>query len=70
MAAKTVTAPDIHCGHCVTTIQREVAELPGVIVVRADATTKQVTVEWDDKRTNWTAIRDLLVEINYPPSET
>jgi copper chaperone CopZ len=70
MATKTVTAPAISCGHCVMTIEREVGEMPGVTAVRADAATRQVAVEWDEKRTNWTAIRDLLVEINYPPVES
>jgi copper chaperone CopZ len=69
MATKTVTAPGISCGHCVMTIQRELGELAGVIAVRADATTRKVIVEWDEGRTNWAAIRDLLVEINYPPTE-
>jgi hypothetical protein len=27
-----------------------------------------VTVEWDDPA-NWDQIKDLLVEINYPPAE-
>lgn len=68
MATKTVTTPNISCGHCVTTIQRELGALPGVIAVRADAATKKVTVDWDEKRTDWERIRALLVEINYPPA--
>ncbi len=70
MTTKTITAPNIGCGHCVLTIQREVGEVPGVSFVRADVTTKKVTVEWDEKRTDWEKIRSVLVAINYPHVES
>jgi copper chaperone CopZ len=69
MATKTVEAPAISCAHCVHTIQRELSGLPGVTAVRADAATKKVTVEWDETRTDWEAIRRLLDEIGYAPVE-
>ena len=67
MQSKTFEVPNISCGHCVHTIQNEVADLAGVKRVQADQTTRMVTVEWEDPAT-WEQIRDLLVEINYPPS--
>ena len=67
MATKTFKVPNISCGHCVMTIQREVGELRGVTSVKADQASKRVTVEWQEPPANWEEIRTLLQEINYPP---
>ncbi len=67
MATRTFRVPNISCGHCVMTIQREVGELAGVTAVKADLASKMVTVEWKEPPASWTAIRALLEEINYPP---
>jgi len=66
MASKTSKVPNISCGHCVMSIEREVGEMDGVARVKAEEATKMVTVEWDAPA-NWDAIEALLVEINYPP---
>lgn len=68
MTTKTVTVPNISCGHCVKTIQREVGDLDGVTDVKAEEESKKVTVSWDPDATHWTAIEALMTEINYPPS--
>jgi len=65
MTSKTFTVPNISCGHCTRTIERELGELTGVTRVKADAVSKQVTVEWEEPAT-WDNIRALLEEINYP----
>jgi copper chaperone len=67
MPTKTFKVPNISCGHCVMTIEREVGELDGVVSVKADEASKMVSVEWNEPATNWGAIRALLEEINYPP---
>ncbi len=64
MASKTVKIPNINCGHCTSTIEREVGELEGVTSVKADKENKEVTIEWNE--TTWTKIADLLNEIGYP----
>ncbi len=69
MTTKTVTVPDISCGHCVMTIQREVGELEGVSEVKAEQDTKQVTISWDPEATDWVVIERTMKEINYPPAE-
>lgn len=69
MDSKTVTVPNISCGHCVMTIEREVGELEGVSGVKAEQATKKVTVSWDPEATRWDAIEDLMKEINYAPAE-
>jgi copper chaperone CopZ len=68
MTAKTFEVPNISCGHCTHTIETELGELAGVRSVRADQTTKHVTVEWDAPAT-WEQIEALLEEINYPPAK-
>jgi len=67
MATKSFKVPNIHCGHCVMTIEREVGELTGVTSVKAEQTTQMVTVNWNEPPATWDAIRSLLTEINYPP---
>ena len=67
MASKTFRVPNLSCGHCVMTIQRELSALAGVTLVKADQDTQLVTVEWREPQTNWEAIRAVLQEINYPP---
>jgi copper chaperone CopZ len=59
--------PNISCGHCVHTIQAEVASLDGVKTVKADATTKAVEIVFDAPASE-AQIKRLLVEINYPPA--
>lgn len=66
MTTKTFTVPNISCGHCVHTIESEVAELAGVTSVKADQASKQVTVNWQEPA-SWEKIQTLLQEINYPP---
>jgi copper chaperone CopZ len=69
MADKTVTIPNISCGHCVKTIERELGELEGIVSVKAEAETKKVAIEWNEPPATWEAIRSLLEEINYPPDD-
>jgi copper chaperone len=57
--------PAINCMHCVHTIQTEVADLPGVSSVKADAVSKQVEIVFDAPASE-EKIKALLVEINYP----
>ena len=67
MPSKTFEVPNISCHHCVMTIERELGALDGVNSVDADQEEKTVTVQWETPA-NWEKIRELLVEINYPPA--
>ena len=67
MTSKTVNVPNISCGHCVATIEREVVEMDGVSEVKAEQTSRNVTVTWDPDTTDWVVIEGLMAEINYPP---
>ena len=65
MSTVKYSVPNISCGHCVHTIQSEVADLAGVQSVKADAGSKTVEIVFDDPATE-EKIRKLLSEINYP----
>ncbi len=65
MSKKTLTIPNISCGHCVSAIETELADMEGVTSVKADAETKTVIVQWDAPA-SIERIRATLTEINYP----
>ena len=65
MTTVKYSVPNISCGHCVHTIQTEIAELAGVQSVKADQTTKAVEIAFDAPATE-EQIKALLAEINYP----
>ena len=55
MQTKTVTIPNISCGHCIKTIENEVSELDGVVSITGEETTKQITISWQAPQT-WEGI--------------
>jgi len=69
MTTVTYFIPNISCGHCVHTIQREVSELEGVVSVVADQEKKVATITFDFPATE-DKIRSLLAEINYPVADS
>jgi len=66
MTSKTVKVSNISCGHCTSTIERELSDLEGVTSVKADKESKTVTIEWNEPPITWKKIADLLNEIGYP----
>lgn len=67
MNQKTFSIPRISCGHCVRTIERELASLAGVRRTEGDPGGKTVTVAWEAPADE-EAIRARLREIGYPPA--
>lgn len=66
MTTKVIySIPNIHCGHCVHTIQSELIDLPGVKSVKADENLRNATIEFDAPASE-SQIKALLEEINYP----
>ena len=45
----TVTAPDIDCGGCASSITKAFADVEGVSAVEVDVPTKRVTVHHDEE---------------------
>ncbi len=66
MTKITYDVPNISCGHCIHTIQMELADLTGVKHVEALQDKRQVTVEFE-LPADEAQIVALLTEINYPP---
>jgi copper chaperone CopZ len=61
----TYSIPNIHCGHCVHTIQSELIDLAGVKSVKADLDRRNATIEFEPPATE-DKIKSLLQEIQYP----
>ncbi len=68
METKELSIPNISCGHCVMTIQRELGEIDGVLKVEGDPTAREITVEWDAPAT-LERIKSALKEINYAAAD-
>ncbi|MBW1676213.1 MAG: heavy-metal-associated domain-containing protein [Deltaproteobacteria bacterium] len=68
METKKFSVPNITCGHCVMTIQRELGEMDGVKKVEGDPTAKEINVEWNAPAT-LEKIKSTLEEINYPAAD-
>ncbi len=61
----TYSIPNIHCGHCVHTIQTELIDLPGVKSVKADQDLRNAVIEFEPPASE-EKIKELLEEIEYP----
>lgn len=66
---KTVVVGGITCGHCVSTIEREIGKVDGVSAVSAEQLTRNVTISWDPETTDWVVIEKTMKDINYPPTD-
>ena len=67
MEKRTFTIPNISCGHCVATIQKELNEIDGVTQADGDPQSKSITGEWQPPATV-SGIETRLAEIGYPAS--
>ena len=65
MTTKTYNVPDISCGHCTATIERELKLVVGLDSVKAELDTKQVTVEVENDGV-LAEVEKMLEEIGYP----
>ena len=55
----------MHCAGCMRKIERNVGEMPGVKFVRANLSTKRVTVRWDPAIANAGAVVDKLADVGF-----
>ncbi|HRW48957.1 MAG: heavy-metal-associated domain-containing protein [Caldilinea sp.] len=65
MTTKTYNVPDISCGHCTATIERELKLVDGLDSVKAELDTKLVTVEVENDSV-LAEVEKMLEEIGYP----
>lgn len=62
----SLTAPDISCGHCVSTVQQAVGDVAGVESVTASAETKVIDVRFDPSQVTVDRIEAVLDDAGYP----
>jgi copper chaperone len=65
MTTVKYSVPNIHCGHCVHTIQMEISDVDGVQSVKADQETQSVEIVFAPPASE-ESIKALMAEINYP----
>jgi P-type Cu2+ transporter len=63
----TLSAPAIHCGNCISTIEREVAKLPGVVSARANLSLKRVNVVLENAGRSPAAVVEKLEALGFAP---
>lgn len=62
----TLQAPDISCGHCVSSVQNRLGSLEGIRSVTASAETKLINVEFDPEKISLDKIEAELDDEGYP----
>jgi len=50
MSQQVLSVPEVHCGHCVSSIEGAVSQLEGVDTVKVNLDSRDVTVDFDDTR--------------------
>ncbi len=65
MTYKNIIVEGMTCEHCVETVTKAVNSLDGISQVSVDLDKKQVTVDFDDSRTDMDAISSKIVEVGF-----
>ena len=63
MSTLTYTVPAMHCGNCTAAVEREISQVPGVDLVEAELSTKQVVVRGEGIED--AAVREAIREAGY-----
>jgi copper chaperone CopZ len=63
MSTLTYTVPARHCGNCTAAVEREIFQVPGVDLVEAELSTKEVVVRGEG--VDDTAVRAAIREAGY-----
>jgi Cu2+-exporting ATPase len=66
VAAMDLVVEGVHCGACVSTIEKGLSGESGVRGARVNLASKRVTVEWNDGALRPAAILDRLENLGYP----
>ena len=65
----TLVVEDMHCGACMTTVERALREVEGVRDARANLSARRATVTFDPARTNDLALIDALAGVGFRAAE-
>lgn len=69
MTTRTLSVPDISCGHCKTSIEGAVSPLPGVATVDVAIDDRTVAIDYDGAAGTLTAIVDAIEDQGYEVAE-
>lgn len=69
MTTRTITVPEIHCGHCKTSIEEAVSALDGIRSVDVDIEPRTVRLSYDESRVGMEDIRGTIEAIGYEVPE-
>ncbi|MGH2812279.1 MAG: copper ion binding protein [Actinomycetota bacterium] len=65
MTEQVLSVPQVHCDHCISSIEGAVGALEGVSRVKVDLDRKDVSVEFDDTSTGLDRIVEAIEEQGY-----
>lgn len=68
MESIKLQAPDISCGHCVSTVNTRLGNLEGVDSVAANSDTKLIDIKFDGEKVSLEKIQAELADAGYPAS--
>jgi len=69
MTSRTLSVPDISCGHCKSSIEGAVGPVDGVEFVEVAIDDRTVAVDYDGTDTTFTAIVTAIEEQGYDVAE-
>lgn len=65
MTTETISVPEVHCGHCVGSIEGALKPMEGVSDAKVDLDTKSVTVTYEDSAVERDAIVKAIEDQGY-----
>lgn len=69
MTADTLTVPEIHCGHCKTSIEEAVSALDGVESVEVQIDPRVVHLNYDESTVDLEDIKAAIESVGYEVPE-
>lgn len=69
MTTRTLSVPDISCGHCKSSIEGAVGPLDGVELVEVAIDDRTVAIDYDGTEDTYTAIVDAIEGQGYDVAE-
>lgn len=69
MTTDTLTVPEIHCGHCKTSIEEAVSALDGVNSVEVEIDPRIVNLTYDESTVNMEEIKAAIEAVGYEVPE-